>query len=277
MALIFQLCFKCLFNLETAKLKVSSIPRHIFLTCYHYLTPRGQKWTIGEINVDTADNLVRGCVEEAIWHRVQEFVDDLWGWWRIVITGRVFLQRRISGPAETGQFTTVVQQATWEELIALHVLGNIVPVMFAHRWEALSRTPFCLFDCTLIKWNIDQIRQWIWAVLQPKSSAGSLLFEFVLRAAGGADCAWINEVCGQGPVIAIVDVIFIFQTRQWSEFAFWSRCLQTSDKTVLVENQGQSGIIVLPVALSQEFSSSASVISQSKTASIAHLSWNLLE
>jgi hypothetical protein len=55
---------------------------------------------------------------------------------------------------ESVQFPSVVEDAVGEEVIAVHVRTQIVPVVLSHCVEALSLSPFSGCECILIPGNV---------------------------------------------------------------------------------------------------------------------------
>jgi len=74
--------------------------------------------------------------EKTIGYGIHEFFDSFVTRMGPIVTIRFVIA--IDGEAKSVQFSTVVQDAVWDDVTATHVLGDVVPVMLTHRIEAFA-------------------------------------------------------------------------------------------------------------------------------------------
>jgi len=246
---------------------------------FSFLAVRGERRIFAKVDVDGAQFGVGWIGEEAVWHGIHELVDDFCRWMRIIVTLRV--QLYIGSEAEGVQFSAIVQHAVGEEVVAAHVLGDIVPVMLAHGEEAFSGSPFGLLDVRFVQRNLHSVGESIGSNLEPQSGTRTSFFEFLFRASSTANQAWIDEVGRQRPVIAVVGVVRVLRRNWRREFRFQDGVLDSSDIPVFVKQQIQCRVFVLfgPVSLSEQFTtrSCAEVVTQFEVFIVLQIYWHLGE
>jgi len=145
-----------------------------------------------EIDVNRAFDVERFISGEATGHWIHEKTDFFIRWMGCVVAWS--FEHAVDGKTEGVQFSTVVQQAVWYEVVAAHVFGHVVPIMLTHSWPAFSRSPCGLFNILFFSWHMETISDCIWTHLNPQSSTGASLLEFLFRTSSAADQTRINEI-----------------------------------------------------------------------------------